>query len=154
MRAAEHLYACCPVQFRFMLLALASLEAPLQLPLGDKGLYGEDCVFIANDWHAALVPVYLAAKYRAHGVYKNARAIMAIHNLRHQVGLACCMYGSVCVWGGGMRSMYAVTLCGKHQSDVQVVPCYRLCGLRMFTQVSPSNCCGRTALCCALGKAV
>jgi starch synthase len=83
-----------------MLLALAGLEAPLQLPLGDKGLYGEDCVFIANDWHAALVPVYLAAKYRAHGVYKNARAIMAIHNLRHQVGLACCMYGSV-RWGGG-----------------------------------------------------
>lgn len=72
-------------QFRFMLLALAGLEAPLQLPLGERGLYGEDCVFVANDWHAALVPVYLAAKYRAHGVYTNARSIMAIHNLRHQV---------------------------------------------------------------------
>jgi hypothetical protein len=69
-----------------MLLALAALEAPLQLPLGDKGLYGEDCVFMANDWHASMVPVYLAAKYRAHGVYKNARSVMAIHNLRHQVG--------------------------------------------------------------------
>jgi starch synthase len=69
-----------------MLLALAALEAPLQLPLGDEGLYGEDCVFIANDWHAALVPVYLAAKYRAHGVYTKARSVMAIHNLRHQVG--------------------------------------------------------------------
>ena len=23
-------------------------------------LYGQDCVFIANDWHASLVPVYLA----------------------------------------------------------------------------------------------
>lgn len=76
------------LQFRFMLLALAGLEAPLQLPLGEQGLYGEDCVFIANDWHAALVPVYLAAKYRAHGVYKNARSVMAIHNLRHQVGPA------------------------------------------------------------------
>jgi len=74
------------LQFRFMLLALAGLEAPLQLPLGDKGLYGEDCVFVANDWHAALVPVYLAAKYRPHGVYSNARSVMAIHNLRHQVG--------------------------------------------------------------------
>jgi starch synthase len=61
------------------------MEAPLQLPLGEKGMYGQDCVFIANDWHAALVPVYLAAKYRAHGVYMSARSIMAIHNLRHQV---------------------------------------------------------------------
>jgi starch synthase len=61
------------------------MEAPLQLPLGEKGMYGQDCVFIANDWHAALVPVYLAAKYRAHGVYTSARSIMAIHNLRHQV---------------------------------------------------------------------
>jgi hypothetical protein len=37
-------------QFRFTLLALAGLEVPLQLPLGEKGLFGEDCVFIANDW--------------------------------------------------------------------------------------------------------
>jgi len=71
-------------QFRYMLLSLAALEAPLNVPLGEKGLYGEDCIFIANDWHAALVPVYLAAKYRSHGVYQNARSIMAIHNLRHQ----------------------------------------------------------------------
>ncbi|GIL90265.1 hypothetical protein Vretimale_16336 [Volvox reticuliferus] len=46
--------------------------------------YGQDAVFIANDWHASLVPVYLAAKYRPHGVYRNARCILAIHNLRHQ----------------------------------------------------------------------
>jgi hypothetical protein len=26
--------------------------------------YGEKCMFVANDWHASLVPVYLAAKYR------------------------------------------------------------------------------------------
>ncbi|EFJ41340.1 hypothetical protein VOLCADRAFT_98674 [Volvox carteri f. nagariensis] len=46
--------------------------------------YGQDVMFIANDWHASLVPVYLAAKYRPHGVYGNARCILAIHNLRHQ----------------------------------------------------------------------
>ena len=45
---------------------------------------------MANDWHAALLPVYLAAKYRPYGVYKAARSILAIHNLRHQVG--------VCTW--------------------------------------------------------
>ncbi|GLC42205.1 hypothetical protein PLESTB_000642100 [Pleodorina starrii] len=49
-----------------------------------RSKYGEDVVFVANDWHASLVPVYLAAKYRPHGVYRNARCIMAIHNLRHQ----------------------------------------------------------------------
>ena len=71
-------------QFRFSLLCLAALEAPLVLPLQGKGLYGQECVFIANDWHAALVPVYLAAKYRPHGVYTSARSVVAIHNLRHQ----------------------------------------------------------------------
>lgn len=79
------------LQFRYQLLSLAGLEAPLQLPLGEKGLYGQDCVFVANDWHSALVPVYLAGKYRPYGVYTKARSIMCIHNLRHQVGFA---YGS------------------------------------------------------------
>jgi starch synthase len=82
-------------QFRFALLCLAGCEAPLLLPLqrGDdkrgKGeeppsTYGQDVTFVANDWHAALVPVYLAAKYRPHGVYGGARALLAIHNLKHQ----------------------------------------------------------------------
>ncbi|KAK9830206.1 hypothetical protein WJX72_010297 [[Myrmecia] bisecta] len=70
-------------QFRFAMLSLAGLEAPLQLNLGGVP-YGEDCIFIANDWHASLVPVYLAAKYRPHGVYLPARSVLAIHNLRHQ----------------------------------------------------------------------
>ena len=72
------------VQFRFALLNVAALEAPLVLKL-DEGLFGDDCIFIANDWHGALVPVYLAAKYRPHGVYHQARSILAVHNLRHQV---------------------------------------------------------------------
>jgi starch synthase len=71
-------------QFRFSLLCLAALEAPLILPLQEKGIYGQECVFMANDWHAALVPVYLAAKYRPHGVYTSSRSVVAIHNLRHQ----------------------------------------------------------------------
>ncbi|PNH02354.1 Starch synthase 1, chloroplastic/amyloplastic [Tetrabaena socialis] len=52
--------------------------------------YGEDIMFMANDWHASLLPVYLAAKYRPNGVYMNARCIIAIHNLCHQVGRAMC----------------------------------------------------------------
>jgi starch synthase len=70
-------------QFRFTLLCHAACEAPLVLPLGGF-TYGEKCLFLANDWHAGLVPVLLAAKYRAHGVYKDARSIVVIHNLAHQ----------------------------------------------------------------------
>ena len=32
--------------------------------------YGDKVVFLANDWHAGLVPTYIAGKYRQHGVYK------------------------------------------------------------------------------------
>lgn len=46
--------------------------------------YGERVVFMANDWHAALVPAYLGGKYRRHGVYQEARSLFAIHNLSHQ----------------------------------------------------------------------
>ncbi|KAK4480486.1 hypothetical protein RD792_013560, partial [Penstemon davidsonii] len=70
-------------QFRFTLLCHAACEAPLVLPLGGF-TYGEKCLFLANDWHAGLVPVLLAAKYRPHGVFKDARSIIVIHNLAHQ----------------------------------------------------------------------
>ncbi|KAK3260327.1 starch synthase, partial [Cymbomonas tetramitiformis] len=68
--------------FRFVLLSLVACEIPLQMELGGY-TYGDKCVFVANDWHASLVCVYVAAKYRPHGVYNNARTILAIHNLAH-----------------------------------------------------------------------
>ncbi|XP_027338444.1 soluble starch synthase 1, chloroplastic/amyloplastic isoform X1 [Abrus precatorius] len=70
-------------QFRFTLLCHAACEAPLVLSLGGFS-YGENCLFLVNDWHASLVPVLLAAKYRPHGVYKDARSILVIHNIAHQ----------------------------------------------------------------------
>ncbi|GMI96302.1 STARCH SYNTHASE 1, starch synthase 1 [Hibiscus trionum] len=70
-------------QFRFTLLCHAACEAPLVLPLGGY-TYGGKCIFIANDWHAGLVPVLLASKYRPYGTYKDARSILVIHNLGHQ----------------------------------------------------------------------
>lgn len=47
------------VAFRCALLCKAALEAPWHVPC--KGsVYGDgNLVFVANDWHAALVPVYL-----------------------------------------------------------------------------------------------
>ncbi|KAL3714317.1 hypothetical protein ACJRO7_006273 [Eucalyptus globulus] len=70
-------------QFRFTLLCHAACEAPLVLPLGGF-TYGENCLFLVNDWHAGLVPVLLGAKYRPFGVYKDARSVLVIHNLAHQ----------------------------------------------------------------------
>lgn len=67
--------------FRFALLSLAALEVPLCLPCAST--LGEDVVFVANDWHASLVPVYLAARHQTEGRYANARSVLIIHNLAH-----------------------------------------------------------------------
>jgi starch synthase len=47
-------------------------------------VYGQDVLFVANDWHAALLPLLLTARFRPYGVYANARCCLAIHNLAHQ----------------------------------------------------------------------
>lgn len=69
--------------FRYTLLSHAACEAPLVLNLNNRGSYGDACIFIANDWHAGLVPSLVASRYRPH-VYRDARCIFAIHNLLHQ----------------------------------------------------------------------
>jgi len=71
-------------QFRYTLLSHAACEAPLVINFANGGTYGQDIVFIANDWHAGLVPVLVASKYRKFGTYNNARTITAIHNIMHQ----------------------------------------------------------------------
>ncbi|KAI7996579.1 hypothetical protein LOK49_LG10G02347 [Camellia lanceoleosa] len=52
-----------------MFLEKAALEAPRILNLYNNkyfsGPYGEDVVFIANDWHTALLPCYLKTKYKS-----------------------------------------------------------------------------------------
>lgn len=37
-------------------------------PPGDP--YGQNCLFMVNDWHAALVPLYLSGRFHPHGVHK------------------------------------------------------------------------------------
>lgn len=47
--------------------------------------YGEDnLVFVANDWHSALLPAMLQAHYRDHGQYQYARSVLVLHNAAHQ----------------------------------------------------------------------
>ena len=40
---------------------------------------GEDVVFIANDWHTALLPCYLKSIYQPKGIYKNAKVMKMQH---------------------------------------------------------------------------
>ena len=54
------------------------------MPCGGA-VYGEDnLVFVANDWHVALLPVLLQAHYRDHGQYQYARSVLVLHNAAHQ----------------------------------------------------------------------
>lgn len=69
---------------RFTILSLAAMEAPLILNLNGQGTYGDKVLFLANDWQAGMVPVYLCSKYRNHGCYTSSRCIYVIHNLGYQ----------------------------------------------------------------------
>ncbi|KAK9107571.1 hypothetical protein Syun_023582 [Stephania yunnanensis] len=69
---------------RMVLFCKAAVELPWHVPCGGV-CYGDgNLVFIANDWHAALLPVYLKAYYRDQGLMKYTRSILVIHNIAHQ----------------------------------------------------------------------
>ncbi|KAK1303691.1 hypothetical protein QJS10_CPB11g00558 [Acorus calamus] len=75
-------------QLRFSLLCQAALEAPRVLNLNSNenfsGPYGEDVVFVANDWHTALLPCYLKSMYKPNGIYRSAKVVFCIHNIAYQ----------------------------------------------------------------------
>ncbi|EPS68296.1 hypothetical protein M569_06471, partial [Genlisea aurea] len=69
---------------RMVLLCKAAVEVPWHVPCGGI-CYGDgNLVFIANDWHTALLPVYLKAYYRDHGLMQYTRSVLVIHNIAHQ----------------------------------------------------------------------
>ncbi|KAF0929733.1 hypothetical protein E2562_024425 [Oryza meyeriana var. granulata] len=69
---------------RMVLLCKAAIEVPWYVPCGGY-CYGDgNLVFIANDWHTALLPVYLKAYYRDNGFMIYARSVLVIHNIAHQ----------------------------------------------------------------------
>jgi len=65
---------------RFALFCKAAIESQKALPFG----FGEDCIFVANDWHSALVPVLLKDVYQPKGQFKNAKVALCIHNIAFQ----------------------------------------------------------------------
>jgi len=98
-------------QFRFTLLSFAACEAPLVVPLQSNAgnPLGEDVIFVANDWHASLVPVYVASRYRPHGVYTQARTVTAIHNLSHQGVEPATTFKDLCIpdeWYGSVEWVF------------------------------------------------
>ncbi|XP_071735092.1 granule-bound starch synthase 2, chloroplastic/amyloplastic [Rutidosis leptorrhynchoides] len=69
---------------RMVLFCKSAVEAPWHVPCGGT-CYGDgNLVFIANDWHTALLPVYLKAYYHEHGLMEYARSVLVIHNIAHQ----------------------------------------------------------------------
>ncbi|CAL5370667.1 unnamed protein product [Camellia sinensis] len=69
---------------RMVLFCKAAVEVPWYVPCGGV-CYGDgNLVFIANDWHTALLPVYLKAYYRDHGSMQYTRSVLVIHNIAHQ----------------------------------------------------------------------
>lgn len=75
-------------QFRFMLLAKAAIEAATVLNLDSNdyfsGPYGENVVFVANDWHTALLPCYLKSDYKSVGRFTKAKVAFCVHNIAYQ----------------------------------------------------------------------
>lgn len=66
-------------------MAVCCVQIPWHVPCGGV-CYGDgNLLFVANDWHTALVPVYLQAYYRDNGYMNFARSILVIHNMAHQV---------------------------------------------------------------------
>ncbi|WIA09124.1 hypothetical protein OEZ85_008536 [Tetradesmus obliquus] len=72
------------IQFRCALLCKAALESVWHVPCGGIAYGDTNTVFIANDWHTALLPVYLQAHYRDYEQMKFSRAVFVIHNMAHQ----------------------------------------------------------------------
>lgn len=67
-------------QLRFRIFCQAAIEATRCLPMSP----GEDVMFVANDWHSALVPVMLKHIYQPSGQFKRAKSAICIHNIAFQ----------------------------------------------------------------------
>ncbi|KAL9274930.1 Starch synthase 2, chloroplastic/amyloplastic-like protein [Drosera capensis] len=59
-------------------------KAAVEVPCGGICYGDENLVFFANDWHTALLPVYLKAYYRDHRMMQYTRSVLVIHNIAHQ----------------------------------------------------------------------
>ncbi len=68
--------------FRFSLLCRAALDLAT-LPLGGAPANEDDLVFHCNDWHTALLPLFLQAVYRPANRFTRAATLLSVHNAGH-----------------------------------------------------------------------
>merc|ERR1711998_160886 len=69
-------------QLRFAMFCSAAMVATEKLNLGGAP-YGQDGTFVANDWHSALIPMYLK-KAKQEGGWQTAKVATLLHNLVFQ----------------------------------------------------------------------
>ena len=62
---------------RYVAFSLATLEYA-------KLLNFKPDIIHANDWHSAMLPVYLKSNYKNDDFYKNTKSVFTIHNLAYQ----------------------------------------------------------------------
>ena len=67
-------------QKRFALFCKAALESFTALPF----MPGEDSLIVANDWHTALIPVYIKDVMQPAGRFTDAKVAYTIHNIAFQ----------------------------------------------------------------------
>ncbi|CAD7703004.1 unnamed protein product [Ostreobium quekettii] len=67
-------------QTRFKLFCTAAIEAARALPFGP----GEDCTFIANDWHSGLLAVLIKDVYKPRGEFTESKVLFCVHNIAFQ----------------------------------------------------------------------
>ena len=72
------------VTWRGALLSQAGIEAVYNVPCGGFPYGDESLLYVANDWHVALLPVYLRAFYHEHMKLGFARSALIVHNIAHQ----------------------------------------------------------------------
>lgn len=69
-------------QLRFAMFCKAAMVATEKLSLGGFP-YGQDVTFVANDWHAALLPMYIKVA-KNEGQWQNAKVTTLLHNMVFQ----------------------------------------------------------------------
>lgn len=70
-------------QLRFAMFCKAAMIATEKLSLGGFP-YGQDVTFVANDWHAALLPMYIKVDREQNGKWKNTKVATLLHNMVFQ----------------------------------------------------------------------
>ncbi|CAE7357265.1 WAXY [Symbiodinium pilosum] len=112
-------------QARFAYFGKAALKAIQELPLGG-GVYGGDVMVVCNDWHSALVPMFIHAEKSANpGKWYNTKTAFLCHNAVFQ-GRFPCEEGLAQIFGVPQRYIDGITFkqplrIGKYNEKVSCI---------------------------------